>query len=120
MEWLNDIPNWLVGLFGIGGVGALVNIALKKLFTQERKDSWQQGLKDLADKLGGAGYALGVASSLGLSKIPMLSKIWNATFEPLVIIIGDMLIENFLIRLLSEFWSKFVEGMKSDNASYGS
>ena len=58
-------------------------------------------------KFGAFMYGLGVASTLGLARWKVTSKLWNATIEPFIV---DA-IDNILVKGIQ----RFVEGMRSDN-----
>ena len=82
---------------GMGVAGAAVAFALKKIPN-----------KTIKAKFGSWMYSLGVVCTLGLGKWKWTKKVWNKTIEPYCI---DA-IDNILVTGIS----KFVEGLRSDNA----
>lgn len=122
---MEGIINWITGnvtfignLFAAGGVGAALSLVLKKAFTAEKKAAFKKQIEDMADAIGDFGEPIGVGVTVGLSKFRWTSKLWNVVFEPYVIILGDLVIESFVIRVAARLYSKFVKGLKSDNPSY--
>lgn len=97
-----DKLNWLYAVLGIGGIGAILNIILKKLITNELLGKWGKGIKILFK-------GLGITCTIGLSKIPYLKGLWNNVFEPYVIILLKLVFQNSI--------SGFIEGLESDNKS---
>ena len=82
---------------GMGVAGAAVAFALKKIPN-----------KTIKAKFGSWMYSLGVLCTLGLGKWKWTKKVWNKTIEPYCI---DA-IDNIIVTGIS----KFVEGLRSDNA----
>jgi len=82
---------------GMGVAGVAVAFALKKIPNNTIKA-----------KFGSWMYSLGVVCTLGLGKWKWTKKVWNKTIEPYCI---DA-IDNILVTGIS----KFVEGLRSDNA----
>ena len=100
----------LLNVFGSGwsmaalvtAVGILLNWILKRWVTQEA-----------LDKVGTTIYSffkgIGVAVTLGLSKLPYLKVLWNNTLEPYVILALRTVLQNMLAGI--------VAGMETDNKS---
>jgi len=82
---------------GMGVAGIAATYALKKIPN-----------KTIKAKFGSWMYNLGVLATLGLGKWKWTKSIWNKTIEPYCI---DA-IDNILVTGIS----KFVEGLRSDNA----
>ena len=82
---------------GMGVAGAVAAFALKKIPN-----------KTIKAKFGSWMYSLGVVCTLGLGKWKWTKKVWNKTIEPYCI---DA-IDNIVVTGIS----KFVEGLRSDNA----
>ncbi len=89
-------------LLGIGSVGALVGVLLKKLVTQSDIDAWADGSEYV-------GFAVGRFVTLGLAAWKWTKPIWNAVVEPLVIVIVESTVARFIVGL--------VKGLRSDNPS---
>lgn len=87
----------LVTLIGVG-----LNFILKKYVTSEFLEKIGTGISKFAK-------GLGIAVTLGLSKIPYLKILWNNTIEPYVILVLDIAIKSFL--------TGFIQGMETDNKS---
>jgi hypothetical protein len=87
----------VVTLFGV-----ILNIIMKKYITSDF-------LSNVSTKIYDFGEGLGIAITLGLSRIPYLKILWNNTIEPYVIIILDLVTKSFIDGL--------VMGMESDNNS---
>jgi len=94
--------DFLYAIIGVTGLGALLNIILKKLVTNELKDKIANVIKMFFK-------GLGVGCTLGLSKLPILKGLWNSVFEPYIII--------FLRILVSNAIDGFTEGLETDNRS---
>jgi len=86
----------------IGIVGLILNFLLKKFVTAENIEKWGAGIKAFFK-------GLGIACTLGLSKIPYLKSIWNSILEPYVVIGLRMAVLNMI--------SGFIEGLETDNSS---
>jgi len=86
----------------IAVVGLILNFFLKKFITNENIEKWGAGIKAFFK-------GLGIACTLGLSKIPYIKNIWNSILEPYVVIGLRMAILNMI--------SGFIEGLETDNAS---
>jgi peroxiredoxin len=118
INWITTNTDFIGKLFAAGGIGAALSLVLKRAFTREKKEAFKKQIEEIADALGDFGKPVGVAITAGLSKFGWTSKLWNVVFEPYVIILGDLIIESFVVRTATRFWSKLVEGLKSDNPSY--
>ena len=82
---------------GMGVAGVVTAFVLKKIPN-----------KTIKAKFGSWMYSLGVLCTLGLGKWKWTKKVWNKTIEPYCI---DA-IDNILVTGIS----KFVDGLRSDNA----
>ena len=86
----------------IGIVGIILNIILKKFITPLALVKIGADIHDFFE-------AIGIAITLGLSRLPYLKVLWNNTIEPYVLLLLDVLLKNIL--------SGLVEGMETDNKS---
>ena len=82
---------------GMGVAGVVTAFILKKIPN-----------KTIKAKFGSFMYSLGVLCTLGMGKWKWTKKVWNKTIEPYCI---DA-IDNILVTGIS----KFVDGLRSDNA----
>ena len=82
---------------GMGVAGVVTAFVLKKIPNRTIKA-----------KFGSFMYSLGVLCTLGLGKWKWTKKVWNKTIEPYFV---DA-IDNILVTGIS----KFVDGLRSDNA----
>ena len=82
---------------GMGVAGVVTAFVLKKIPN-----------KTIKAKFGSWMYSLGVICTLGMGKWKWTKKVWNKTIEPYFV---DA-IDNILVTGIS----KFVEGLRSDNA----
>ena len=91
---------WIYALIGVGGLGAILSLLLKKLVTKKLLDSIGSFINNFF-------FDLGVICTLGLAKVKFLKGLWNNVFEPYVVILLRTIIINALEGLVS--------GMESDN-----
>ena len=91
---------WLYALIGVGSLGAILSLLLKKLVTKKLLDS-------IGNIINIFFYELGVICTLGLAKVKFLKGLWNNVFEPYVVI----LLRTTLMNILDGF----IRGLESDN-----
>ena len=83
-------------------LGLVLNFLLKRYVTDENIESWGIWVK-------GFFRGVGIACTLGLSKIPYVKNVWNNVLEAYVIIILRMAILNML--------EGFITGLETDQPS---
>jgi len=91
---------WIYALIGVGGLGAILSLLLKKLVTKKLLDS-------IGNIINIFFYELGVICTLGLAKVKFLKGLWNNVFEPYVV----LLLRTILMNILDGF----IRGLESDN-----
>ena len=106
-------PVWLVKLIalllGVGGLGVWLDWILKRYLTNAKLDIWVAKAGNVVELFG---YGIGVSVTLGASKIKGLSKLWNATLEPWVLLLIDK-----LWTVVTYFPEGLKRGLLSDNPS---
>jgi hypothetical protein len=95
------MTGFIVGA-GVTLLGTLLNLILKKFVTQEVITNWGIGVKKTFN-------ALGIAVTVGLSKMPLFKDIWNSIIEPYVIIVLEVIAMNAV--------SGLVQGLETDKPS---
>ncbi len=120
-------------ILGISGLVFLVaNWILSKFKIDKKISIWLNKaeifLEAFFDKIiisvGIAGYNAGVALTLWLNKMPVLSTIYEKLIEPLLIILIESVLRllsiilDKLSSLVLKFTNKLIVGMKSDNKSF--
>jgi len=91
---------WIYALIGVGSLGTILSLLLKKLVTKKLLDS-------IGNIINIFFYELGVICTLGLTKVKFLKGLWNNVFEPYVVI----LLRTTLMNILDGF----IKGLESDN-----
>ena len=86
----------------VGVIGMVLNIILKKFVTNKM-------LENLRSKISVFFKGLGIAVTLGLSKVKYVKSVWNSVIEPYVII----LLRTIVISALDGF----IMGLETDNPS---
>jgi hypothetical protein len=89
----------------VGVIGLILNFLLKKFVTEVNITKWGDAVKVFFK-------GLGIACTLGLSKIPYVKSVWNSILEPYIVIGLRMLILNMV--------AGFIEGLETDNESFKS
>ena len=105
MEWVTGIIAVMTGKWAIG---TFLGVAIAWVFKKIPNDKLRLAMNG---SFGKAGFTIGVAITLGLSKWKYTKAFWQKTIEPWVI---DF-IEHVLAHSVIVFFDGIVKGMRSDN-----
>jgi hypothetical protein len=103
---------FLAGIFGVvtsnWSIATILTGLLLWIFKKIPAENTKEAVKTI---FGNAGYALGVAMTLGLSKWKITRHFWNKAIEPWFI----NFIKNVLAYSVQVFLVRWVDGLQSDN-----
>ena len=119
LTWIsaNLIP-LLLSIVGVSGIGALINVLIKKFLTEDLWDKWRKKLYGWIENIVRPVFkGFGVAITLGLSKWKYTKKLWNSILEPVVITLLDFIVGG-LIAILKAIAGGLKDGLTTDNDSF--
>ena len=93
-------PLWITLLVLV--LNALMGFLMKQFLTEDRLDQWRSTVIKV-------GEGLGVAITVGASRIPGLKQLYNIIIEPVIILLFD--------TLWSALWIGIKTGLLSDQRS---
>ena len=93
--------NFIIGL-GIAVLGTILNLILKRFVTRDALFKMGSAIKKTFN-------GIGIAITLGASKISILKDLWNSIIEPYVIILLRCFVMNALDGL--------IQGLETDKPS---
>lgn len=104
---------WLLGILGVGSVGAIMDKALKKFVTTGRLEAVREFI---AYWIAWPGEKIGDAFTGAGTKLPFIGRMWNKTIEPWVIIFLETVVAGVLDGV-AELFRRLIKAMQSDNPS---
>ena len=121
LNWITaNLSSILISLVGVSGVGAVLNLLIKKYLTESVWENWREKLYSGIEAIVRPFFhGVGVLITLGLSKWKFTKKIWNTLLEPVAIILLDFIVGG-LIALVKAIAGGIKDGLATDNDSFNS
>jgi len=104
---------WLLGIAGFAGLGALLDYLLKKFISQGKLDAIHDFLEYW---IAWPGEKIGEAMNAAGEKLPIVGKAWNKTIEPWVIVLLQAVFGG-IVDGVRGLLSNIVKALLSDNPS---
>ena len=104
---------WLLGIAGFAGIGAVLDYLMKKFITQGKLDAVHDFF---AYWIAAPGDWLGLALNAAGTKLPYVGKVWNKSIEPWVVLFVQTLFSGILDGFKG-LLDNFIKALQSDNPS---